>query len=297
MTIVDKHSEAADLLRASEDYRVLRRIQARERFSEDDGSPKKIGIILDVETTGLDPAKCEIIELGMVMFEFSTDGRIFRVLDTFNRLRQPSAPIPVEISELTGITDEMVLGHSIDPSEVAEFLESAAVVIAHNAKFDRQFAERFSPCFVPKAWACSVTEIDWRREGYEGSRLGYLLMGAGLFHSGHRAVEDCHALLEVLSRPLPKSGELALKRLLDTARRATVRVRAEYTPYETKDTLKARGYRWNGGDDGKPRCWWKDVPEDLAEAELTYLRKEIYFRDADILTVRITTFDRFSDRI
>ena len=122
-------------------------------------------------------------------------------------------------------------------------------------------------------------------------------MGAGLFHAGHRAVEDCHASLEILARPLPRSGEPALKRLLDTARKATIRIWAEYTPYESKDALKARGYRWNAGDDGKPKSWWKDVPEDIAEAELCFLRQEIYCRDADILTVRITAFDRFSDRI
>lgn len=233
----------------------------------------------------------------MVKFEFSVDGRIFHVLDTFNELRQPASPVPTEITRITGITDEMVADKTIDPAEVATFVDDAAVIIAHNAAFDRKFSERFAHCFASRAWACSVTEVNWRDEGYEGSRLGYLLMGTGLFHDGHRAVEDCRALLEILTKPLPRSGELGLKRLLDTARKATVRVWAENSPFDCKDVLRSRGYRWNPGDDGRPRCWWRDVVEDEAEGELEFLRREIYRRDADIPTVRITAFDRFSERV
>lgn len=297
MSNADELEQAAATLEASGDYRVLRRLKPREHFCEDDGCVKRIGIVLDCETTGLDPTHDEIIELGMMKFEFAADGRIFRVLDSFGRLRQPTCPIPREITELTGITDSMVAGQTIDPADVAAFIDPAAVVIAHNAGFDRKFCERFSDCFTTRAWACSVREVDWRREGYEGSRLGYLLMGTGLFHDGHRAVEDCRALLEVLALPLPKSGEAALKRLLDTARKATVRIFAENSPFDMKEILRARGYRWNPGDHGKPRCWWLDVSEDLAEGELAFLRKEIYRRDADIPTTRITTFDRHSERV
>ncbi len=143
----------------------------RPQFSEDDGAPTKIGIVLDVETTGLDHSKDEIIELGMFKFEFAADGRIFRVLDTYNQLRQPKEPIPAEITKLTGITDETVAGQGIYIAEVASFVDPAAVIIAHNAPFDRKFCERFSESFVHRAWACSVNEIEWRAEGYEGSRL------------------------------------------------------------------------------------------------------------------------------
>jgi DNA polymerase III subunit epsilon len=74
----------------------------------------------------------------------------------------------------------------------------AGVVIAHNANFDRKFAERYWPLFEQKAWACSATEVEWRKHGFDGSRLGYLLAGVGLFHEGHRAIDDCRALIEWL---------------------------------------------------------------------------------------------------
>lgn len=296
MTDIDKLEEAAATLEASGNYRILRRLCPRERYCDDDGTQKRIGVVLDVETTGLDPTHDEIIELGMAKFEFTSDGRIYRVLDTFSGLRQPSKSIPREITELTGITDEMVAGQTIDPAIVTGFIDPAAVIIAHNAAFDRKFCERFSDCFATRAWGCSWSQIDWREQGYEGARLGYLLMGAGLFHDGHRAVEDCRALLAVLAMPLLQSGEPALKRLLDTARKATIRILAEGSPFETKDLLKARGYRWNPGDDGTRKCWWRELSEDVAEVELAWLRKEIYRREVNIPTRRITAVDRFSER-
>jgi DNA polymerase-3 subunit epsilon len=72
-----------------------------------------------------------------------------------------------------------------------------------------------------------MLEVDWAPEGFEGTKLAYLLAGCGWFHEGHRAVEDCIALVEVLAAPLPKSGDTALKRLLDTARKPTARIWAE----------------------------------------------------------------------
>ena len=50
-------------------------------------------------------------------------------------------------------------------------------------------------------------------------------------------------------------------------------------------------------NNGKPRSWYRDVPEDDLEAELSYLRKDIFQRDVDLAVVRITAFDRFSNRV
>lgn len=283
-------------LSESDDYRVLRRLKSRDLFRDDDGTSKRIGLILDVETTGLDPACDEIIELAMLKFEYGSDGTIFRVLDQFDHLHEPGVVIPIEITKLTGITPEMVAGKKIAPEEVEHFAGPAVVVIAHNAGFDRRFVERAFPVFNTKSWACSQNQVDWQREGFDGSKLGYLLAGCGLFHDGHRADEDCRALLEILSRPLPMTGELALKRLLDTARRPTMRIWAEDAPFDFKDILKARGYRWNDGSDGRPRSWWADLEQDSLEVELAYLRAEIFQYDADIAVRRVTAVDRFSDR-
>jgi DNA polymerase-3 subunit epsilon len=77
------------------------------------------------------------------------------------------------VTALTGITDEMVGGQRIDDAAVSAFVEDAVIVIAHNAGFDRKFAERYWPVFERKAWGCSATEVGggmalagaWRRAG------------------------------------------------------------------------------------------------------------------------------------
>jgi DNA polymerase III subunit epsilon len=96
-------------------------------------------------------------------------------------------------------------------------VSDAAVIIAHYAAFDRKFAERYWPVFAIKPWACSVNQIEWRAHGFKGSRLGYLLSGIGMFHKSHCAVDDCHALLEIVAHTIPDANRTALSFVLENA--------------------------------------------------------------------------------
>jgi len=287
----------AEMLSASPDYRVLRRLTPRTEFASCDGQAIKTGILLDVETTGLNTTQDEIIELAMVKFDYLPDDRIARITDVFSGFNEPSISIPEEITELTGITDEMVSGHRIDPHAVASFVSDAVLVVAHNANFDRKFAERYWPQFERKPWACSATEVEWRKHGFDGSRLGYLLAGIGLFHQAHRAIDDCRALIEILSADVPNLNRSAFAVLLERARRKTVRIWAEQSPFELKDTLKKRGYRWSDGSDGRPRSWYIDVDEANETAEIEFLRTTIYLRDIDPRIQMMSATNRFSSRV
>jgi DNA polymerase III subunit epsilon len=189
-----------------------------------------------------------------------------------------------------------VAGQTIDPAEVAAFAAPAALVIAHNAAFDRRFLERFCPLFAHKPWACSMAQVDWAAEGHEGLKLAYLAAGAGFFYDRHRAENDCRAAIELLATPLAKSGIPALARLLAQARTPTWRIFAEDSPFERKDQLKARGYRWNDRAGPAPRGWYLDVDEADREAELAFLQAEIYGRPVQLQITRIDAYDRFSDR-
>jgi DNA polymerase-3 subunit epsilon len=204
--------------------------------------------------------------------------------------------IPAEVVELTGITDEMVVGHKVDAATLAEFVGDGNIVIAHSANFDRKFAERSWDIFRHKPWACSANGIEWQRYGFSGAKLTYLLFESGFFHDAHRALDDCYATLEILARPLSDTATTALANLLDRARRKTFRVWAEDAPFALKDALKRRRYRWNDGSDGHPRSWHIDVEEAELDAELAFLRKEIYQRDIEIACREITALDRFSNR-
>ena len=293
-----KHEDLIATLEYTGDYRVLRRLLSPAYFYEPDGTHTKLAIFLDLETTGLNPETNEIIEIAMVPFEYSSDGRIFKVHDAFNELQEPrSGSIHEEITRITGITDDMVRGHKIDADKVMEIVTPAALIIAHNASFDRKFAEKMFDVFSTKAWACSMTQVPWAEEHFDGAKLEYLAMKSGFFYDAHRAAVDCHAAIELLSKPLPRSGKLTLQSLLEEARKPMFRVWAEGSPFDFKDVLKARGYRWSDGSDGKLRSWYRDVLEDGLEDELSYLRKDIFQRDADIPAVKITAFDRFSNRV
>ncbi|CAA2145090.1 3'-5' exonuclease [Methylobacterium bullatum] len=283
----------AAALESTGDYRVLRRLEPLTDCPDAPNEPTFIGLILDTETTGTDCVADEVIELGILKFEYGASGRIYRVLETFNQLHQPSKSIPADITRITGITDADVAGQRIDDEAVKALATDAAVVIAHNASFDRQMCEGRWPVFAEKNWACSCHQIPWRAEGHEGMKLGYLLTDYGFFHKGHRAIDDCHALMALLARPLRTSGRLALSSLLETARKPTVRLWAEGAAFETKDALKGRGFRWNG----QRRCWYMDLPEENLEVERAFLSSEIYQRSVGDLPVdRITARDRFSAR-
>jgi len=191
----------------------------------------------------------------------------------------------------------MVAGQKIDVAAVDAFVNQANIIIAHNASFDRRFAERAWPIFAQRHWACSIAETDWLKYGFGGAKLPYLLTDMGYFHNAHRAVDDCHALLEILSHPLPGTSATALAALLERARRKTFRIWAENSPFDLKDTLKARGYRWNDGADGRPKAWYVDADEDKREAEVQWLKTDIYQRDLDLTCNEITALDRYSSRV
>ncbi|MGY3610777.1 hypothetical protein [Bradyrhizobium sp. Leo121] len=63
----------------------------------------------------------------MVKFTYLPDDRIAAITEVFSAFNEPSIPIPEEITELTGITDEMVSGHRIDPDVVASFASDAVL--------------------------------------------------------------------------------------------------------------------------------------------------------------------------
>jgi DNA polymerase III subunit epsilon len=283
-------------LEATGNYKVLHRLIPRQPTPTPEGRDSKVAIIVDFETTGLDAVKDEILEVAMVKFRYSNGGEVDGITGILQAFNQPSVPIPAEIVDLTGITDTMVVGRRIDAAALESFVADANILIAHNAAFDRKFAERSWPFFEHKPWACSASGIEWQKYGFGGVKLPYLLMHAGFFHDAHRALDDCHATLEILASELPGTSTTALTVLLERARGKTFRIWAENAPFELKDSLKRRRYRWNDGTDGRPRSWHIDVEESKLDVEVSYLRKEIYQRDIDIACREITALNRFSNR-
>jgi len=289
--------DLANYLEASEDYRVLRRLRPSVLSHRHEGRQLRTGLFVDLETTGLDPRQDEIIEIGIVPFIYRIDGLLLGTLPAFSRLREPSIPVPSLVQDLTGLTPEHLAGQAVSADEVAAFAPDASLVIAHNAAFDRPFLERFCPAFVNRPWACSMEDVPWEQAGFEGRKLRHLGLQAGFFFGGHRAVDDCQAAITLLGHTGFPESRSALSLLLKRARTVWKRLWAEYAPFELKDTLKARGYRWNDGSDGQPKAWFIDRPPEEVEEEIRFLRTEIYQREVNITVRPVEAGDRFTSRV
>jgi DNA polymerase-3 subunit epsilon len=200
----------------SGEYRVTSRLEPQAEYHPSYNSPKLVAAVVDVETSGTNPDRDKIIELGLCLFEYDRQsGRIYRVLGSWEWFEDPGASIPPEITKITGITDKMVAGHRIDDCAVDDLLGRVVLVIAHHADFDRRFLKKQLPAFAAKHWACSRFDIDWKAEGIRSSALEFVAYSLGFFHGGHRAASDCRATIHALTQSLPGTGRLALQALLE----------------------------------------------------------------------------------
>lgn len=272
MTLPSLEACAAQL-DASNDYQVLRRFKAHTQFNPHVNPPGETPLhkvcIIDTETTGLDTEVCEIIELGYQIVEFDSHGRFYHVLAARNYLNEPEGEISAEVTRVTGLTREDVKGHQIPWEEVASDLADVSFCVAHNAAFDRPVLERYAKVFVDKIWGCSVAQIDWLTLTDVGSKSQeFLCWKIGhFFYDAHRALDDVQALTELLSRPVGEQQAPAFHYLLQTVRAAKSLLKATGAPFELKDSLRKRGYRWNAEE----RVWQKLFEDSQLQTELAWL--------------------------
>lgn len=275
--------DAAACLEEHDDYRVLRRMPPMRRSEAEGVRPDMLaGVAVDVETTGTDHDADVVIELALQRFWADADGRIVLTGRPRSWLEDPGRPLPADIVRLTGLTDERLRGRSIIDAEAASLIRDADFVVAHNASFDRPFVEARLPRCAGRPWVCSLREFDWRAAGFDGGRLGDLLTQNGMFFAAHRAGDDVTALLHLLDRRVD-GPRTVLRSLVDRAARPTFRISATGAPFETKDALKGRGYRWNAA----ARVWSRTVSEAERERESAWVGRHVYGgrREPDVETV------------
>ncbi len=164
----------------------------------------KMGAIVDVETTGLSPRRGdEVVEIGIILFKFNLIHHDeVEVVETYQAFREPTDPIPMEVTRIHGITNDMVRGHTLDYQKMESIFTRANFVVAHNAGFDKGFLEEILPMSADRPWKCSCFGIPWKKHGLENRRLGTLRDYFGIPHDeAHRALADCKVVLEALKRP------------------------------------------------------------------------------------------------
>ena len=247
------------------DFRLLERIPLEagsvpvvlgERSEND-----RVVTFLDTETTSLEIPEARIIELAMLRCRYGPDGRLVEISDRFDGLEDPGIPIPEDVVAITGITDEMVRGHTLDPAAVREWLGEDPLIVAHNARFDRPIFERRFREMSGYRWACSVRGIPWYGMGYGSASLPLLLGQEGWFFDAHRAHADCLAvswMLHTVPGSLDHLIESAADRMVVTAGGPTYPVRSE---------LGRRGYKFNGDK----KNWTREVQPPDVDREIAFL--------------------------
>jgi DNA polymerase-3 subunit epsilon len=238
-----------------------------------DSSPVHRFLFVDVETTGLQPGVDRLIELALIEVDVQVEtGLVVAHHGTESWLEDPGIPIPPEITELTGISDQDVQGQKIPADTVRTRFEAARILVAHNARFDRAMSvARFPWLGEPGApsWACSFEQIDWKGYGHRHANLLNLAMDHGFFYAGHRATIDVEALIKLLAMRPADDAPPYLCDLVADIRQPYFLLAASGTPFDAKDELKLRGYRW----DAEQKHWFTTLPEAELETERDWIRE------------------------
>lgn len=271
------------------DIRVLHRVSSLNDFplAEPGDGPIRTVAVIDTETTGTDPDRDEIIDIAVVIIAVDADGQVIRIDRAGQALRDPGIPIPAAITKLTGITDADVRDKVISLGALETLIASADVRIAHNAVFDAAFVERLLPSLAGAAWACSARDFDWLEHGFDGAKLGHLLIQIGRFNTGHRAMADVISLLHLLAHRLA-DGSTVIGEILAKAEQATVRIEATGAGFDKRSLLKGRGYRW----DPAAKAWWIEIPADDLESEALWLQRDVTPWGPTPRTRRLTWHER-----
>jgi DNA polymerase III subunit epsilon len=197
-------------------------------------------VVLDLETTGGSPANDRITEVGAVKI------RGGEILGTFQTLVNPGIPIPPLISVLTGITDPMVADQ--EPIEVVlpcllEFL-GRAVLVAHNASFDRRFLqanlERHGYQRLTNRVVCTarLARKLLPRDEVPNVRLATLAAYLGATVTPcHRAFTDARATVDVFHGLLEQAGSYGVLALEDLIEFPSARAGANFKKVHLADRL------------------------------------------------------------
>lgn len=166
-------------------------------FDMDEKYFEGIFVVFDVETTGLDSTKDEIIEIGACKV---VNGRID---ETFSTFVKPSKHIPKEITELTGIDDSMVEDAPTINYVMPDFYKfcDKATLVAHNISFDIGFIHNTAKKLSYNFNHPTMDTIEMAKSkvpGLKNYKLGTVVdhLGIVLDHA-HRAINDATATAKV----------------------------------------------------------------------------------------------------
>ncbi|MFT8703788.1 type I-E CRISPR-associated endoribonuclease Cas2e [Bifidobacterium aquikefiricola] len=165
--------------------------------SAQDGGQQHSCVVLDIETTGLDPFKDSIIELGAVKI-------VGKSVERFERLIAIESTIPASIVTLTGITDDMLHSSGVQVKDACSELLSfigADTVIGWNVRFDIGFIHRICPEWEPAQIVDIMRQIKKEHPTLPSFKLAHVANSYGIPATvHHRALQDCELALEIYKK-------------------------------------------------------------------------------------------------
>ena len=194
-------------------------------------------LILDTETTGLEPSRAQCIELGAVLFHVPSRSVLSQVSFLMPAQRNPAQHVNGIAPQITQLSQPWQAGLTCFES----MLEAADAVLAHNVAFDRQWfgIDPLPP--IHKPWICSMEDIHWPSERHlrPNPSVRDLALAYGVpVWAAHRALTDCTYLVQVFERCTE------LEALLQAAMEPRQLFRANL-PYAERHRAKEAGFRWN----------------------------------------------------
>lgn len=169
----------------------------------------RIGLVLDVETTGLRPNSDEIIELALILFTYNSEtGDILSLVDQDSFLREPlSYQAKRNYSQayrVHGIPYSSVEGKRFHDEKIRSYINRTDSIFAHNASFDRSFLYQMYPEINDQKWFCTMRNVPWKQYGFVNSKLLTLLQAHNITtFQTHRALDDISYLMELLQKSNP----------------------------------------------------------------------------------------------
>ena len=239
-----------------------------EYLGKEVSSCPKTLLILDTETTGLDPSKDSCIEIGSILFDVATRSVLAQqsfLIPSDTNDAQAINKIPAEITHL-----EQAWSKGLDYFSV--LTDCSDVLLAHNSAFDRKWFGKKPLPVIDKPWICSMEDIKWPSHLQISNRPSVrdLALAYGIpVWNAHRALTDCIYLAEVLKRCED------LETLLTYALEPRQLVKAKVS-YEDRLLAKKAGFRWN---DPVPGAWTRR----MSEREISALNFSVSPIDQEVL--------------
>lgn len=212
---------------------------------------------LDLETSGLDWQKDQIIEVGAVLWDTESQSpkKIVNELIYYDNL-----DLPQEVQNITGIKSSDLKEYGVPLSDVLKSvskLESKAeFLVGHNAvNFDSLFLNQAFEAYqmpkLKKPWIDTLTDVPYQQE-IKTRKLTYLASEHGFVNPfSHRALFDVLTMLKLLAH-------YSIEEIVVLQNSPLVKVLA-HVSYDDRDKARRLGFRW----DPQQRHWYTEVKEAM----------------------------------